>query len=75
MGCSYDKRFHHTEHVDCGCELPSHVLPNRIRYTWSYNKVSILPFILDNLLEAIANRAVSICSTCSDLKLETSLDD
>jgi hypothetical protein len=37
--------------------------------------LSPLPFVLDNLLEAITDRAVSVCSSGSDLKLETSLDD
>jgi len=34
-----------------------------------------LPLVLDDLLEAVANGAVSVSSSGSDLKLEASLDD
>lgn len=34
-----------------------------------------LPFVLDDLLEAVANGAVPVSTSGSDLKLEAGLDD
>jgi hypothetical protein len=41
----------------------------------SVHELPCLPFVLDDLLEAIANGAVSVSTSGSDLKLKTSLDD